>query len=85
MDSHLIKDDDEAVRSALTALKNATSIPVTMYATLLPDNRACVPLPCKTSSWRQVLVWGAEWSARVVQSVFLITRAQILLATKTTA
>ena len=39
MDSHLIKDDDEAVRSALTALKNATSIPVTMYATLLPDNR----------------------------------------------
>lgn len=39
MDSHLIKDDDEAVRSALTALKNATSIPVTMYAALLPDNR----------------------------------------------
>ena len=39
MDSQLIKDDDEAVRSALTTLKNATSIPVTMYATLLADNR----------------------------------------------
>lgn len=38
MDSQLIKDD-EAVRSALTTLKNATSIPVTMYATLLADNR----------------------------------------------
>lgn len=39
MDSQLIKDDDDAVRSALTTLKNATSIPVTMYATLLADNR----------------------------------------------
>lgn len=39
MDSQLVKDDDEAIRSALTTLKNATSIPVTMYATLLADNR----------------------------------------------
>ena len=39
MDSQLIKDDDDAVRSALTTLKNATSIPVTMSATLLADNR----------------------------------------------
>ena len=39
MDSQLVKDDDEAIRSALTTLKNATSIPVTMYASLLADNR----------------------------------------------
>ncbi|MCG7231115.1 acetate metabolism transcriptional regulator RamA [Corynebacterium propinquum] len=39
MDSQLVKDDDEAIRSALTTLKNSTSIPVTMYATLLADNR----------------------------------------------
>ena len=38
MDSQLVKDDDEAIRSALTTLKNSTSIPVTMYATLA-DNR----------------------------------------------
>ncbi|WP_049167442.1 acetate metabolism transcriptional regulator RamA [Corynebacterium propinquum] len=38
MDSQLVKDDDEAIRSALTTLKNSTSIPVTMYATLLADN-----------------------------------------------
>ncbi|APT91980.1 LuxR family transcriptional regulator [Corynebacterium phocae] len=39
MDSPRIKDDDEAVRAALSSLKNATGIPVTMYATLLADNR----------------------------------------------
>lgn len=39
MESQRIKDDDEAVRTALTSLKTATGIPVTMYATLLPDNR----------------------------------------------
>lgn len=39
MDSQRIKDDDEAIRAALTSLKTATGIPVTMYATLLSDNR----------------------------------------------
>ena len=39
MDSQRIKDDDEAIRAALTSLKTATGIPVTMYATLLADNR----------------------------------------------
>lgn len=39
MDIQRIKDDDEAIRAALTALKTKTGIPVTMYATLLPDNR----------------------------------------------
>ncbi|AIT61765.1 acetate metabolism transcriptional regulator RamA [Corynebacterium doosanense] len=39
MDSQRIKDDDEAIRAALTSLKTATGIPVTMYGTLLSDNR----------------------------------------------
>ncbi|AWB82572.1 helix-turn-helix transcriptional regulator [Corynebacterium yudongzhengii] len=39
MEAHRMKDDDEAVRSALTSLKTATGIPVTMYGALLPDNR----------------------------------------------
>ena len=39
MDSHRIKSDDEAVRAALSSLKTATGIPVTMYGNLLADNR----------------------------------------------
>lgn len=39
MDSLRARDDDEAIRAALTSLKTATGIPVTMYATLLSDNR----------------------------------------------
>lgn len=39
MESHRIKDDDDAIRAALTSLKTATGIPVTMYGTLHPDNR----------------------------------------------
>lgn len=39
MDSQRIKDDDDAVRAALTSLKTATGIPVTMYGSLLADNR----------------------------------------------
>ncbi|STC68755.1 acetate metabolism transcriptional regulator RamA [Corynebacterium pilosum] len=39
MDSQRIKDDDDAIRAALTSLKTATGIPVTMYGTLLADNR----------------------------------------------
>lgn len=39
MESQRIKDDDEAIRAALSSLKTATGIPVTMYASLLPDNR----------------------------------------------
>ena len=34
-----MKDDEDAVRSALSSLKTATGIPVTMYATVLADNR----------------------------------------------
>lgn len=39
MDSQRIKDDEDAIRAALTSLKTATGIPVTMFATALPDNR----------------------------------------------
>ena len=39
VDAQRVKDDDDAIRAALTSLKNATGIPVAMYGTLLPDNR----------------------------------------------
>ncbi|MFC5939721.1 acetate metabolism transcriptional regulator RamA [Corynebacterium choanae] len=45
MDSQRMKDDDDAIREALSSLKTATGIPVTMFATVLNDNRL------KISSW----------------------------------
>ncbi|MCS4490314.1 LuxR C-terminal-related transcriptional regulator [Corynebacterium sp. ES2794-CONJ1] len=39
MDTQRLKDDEDAVRSALASLKTATGIPVTMFAALTPDNR----------------------------------------------
>ena len=39
VDAQRIKDDDDAIRAALTALKTATGIPVAMYGTVLPDSR----------------------------------------------
>lgn len=39
VDAQRVKDDDDAIRAALTSLKNATGIPVAMYGTLLADNR----------------------------------------------
>ena len=39
MDAQGVKDDDDAIRASLTALKTATGIPVAMYGTLLADNR----------------------------------------------
>lgn len=39
VDAQRMKDDDDAIRAALTSLKNATGIPVAMYGTLLADNR----------------------------------------------
>ncbi|AKK11796.1 acetate metabolism transcriptional regulator RamA [Corynebacterium uterequi] len=39
METQRIKDDEESIRAALTSLKTATGIPVTMYGTLLPDDR----------------------------------------------
>ena len=34
MDAQTIRDEDDAIRAALTALKTATGIPVAMYGTL---------------------------------------------------
>lgn len=39
VEAQRVKEDDDAIRSALASLKTATGIPVTMYATVLPDNR----------------------------------------------
>lgn len=39
MDAQPLKDDDDAVRAALTTLKTATGIPVTMYASVVGDKR----------------------------------------------
>ncbi|NON71061.1 GAF domain-containing protein [Corynebacterium ulcerans] len=42
MEAQRVKDDDDAIRSALASLKNATGIPVTMYATVQSDNRLLI-------------------------------------------
>ncbi|PRQ11322.1 helix-turn-helix transcriptional regulator [Corynebacterium sp. 13CS0277] len=39
MESGRLKDDEDAIRAALTQLKSATGIPVTMFAGVLPDGR----------------------------------------------
>ncbi|GAB3078199.1 transcriptional regulator MalT [Corynebacterium aquatimens] len=39
VESQRVKDDDDAIRASLTALKTATGIPVAMYGTLLADDR----------------------------------------------
>lgn len=39
MDMQRAKDDDDAIRAALTSLKTATGIPVTMFASVLPENK----------------------------------------------
>lgn len=42
MEAQRVKDDDDAIRSALASLKNTTGIPVTMYATVQSDNRLLI-------------------------------------------
>ncbi|MGZ7497337.1 acetate metabolism transcriptional regulator RamA [Corynebacterium sp. ZY180755] len=39
MEAQRVKEDEDAIRSALASLKTATGIPVTMYASVQPDNR----------------------------------------------
>ncbi|WP_018024771.1 acetate metabolism transcriptional regulator RamA [Corynebacterium ulceribovis] len=39
MDAQRIKEDEEAVKAALEALKNATGIPVAMYAAVIAEGR----------------------------------------------
>ncbi|WP_047241501.1 acetate metabolism transcriptional regulator RamA [Corynebacterium epidermidicanis] len=39
MDAQTLKDDEDAIRAALTSLKTATGIPVTMYATVTSEKK----------------------------------------------
>ncbi|MEJ5929070.1 acetate metabolism transcriptional regulator RamA [Corynebacterium sp. H128] len=39
VETQALKDDDDAIRAALTSLKTATGIPVTMYATVFGENK----------------------------------------------
>ncbi|MDO4911890.1 MAG: LuxR C-terminal-related transcriptional regulator [Corynebacterium sp.] len=39
MENLHIRDDEEAIRAALTALRGTSGIPVTLYAAVLPDQR----------------------------------------------
>lgn len=39
VETQSVKDDDDAIRAALTSLKTATGIPVTMYATVFGENK----------------------------------------------
>ena len=39
MDPHRILDDDEVIKSSLVTLKNATGIPVTMYAEVIDGGK----------------------------------------------
>lgn len=86
MDSQRIKDDDEAVRAALTSLKTATGIPVTMYATLLADNRLQIThwVGLRTPALQNLIIDpGAGVGGRVVNTrrpvgVSDYTRANII-------
>ncbi|WKD58089.1 transcriptional regulator MalT [Corynebacterium capitovis DSM 44611] len=69
MDAQRMKDDDDAIRAALTALKTATGIPVAMYATLLPDNRLQITqwIGLRTPALQNLIVEpGAGMGGRVV-------------------
>ncbi|WIM67285.1 acetate metabolism transcriptional regulator RamA [Corynebacterium breve] len=69
MDSQRIKDDDDAIRAALTSLKTATGIPVTMYGTLLADNRLQVTqwIGLRTPALQNLIIdQGAGVGGRVV-------------------
>lgn len=69
MDAQQIKDDDDAIRAALTALKTATGIPVAMYGTLLADNRLQVTqwIGLRTPALQNLVIdAGAGVGGRVV-------------------
>ncbi|SDR72180.1 acetate metabolism transcriptional regulator RamA [Corynebacterium timonense] len=69
MDAQRIRDDDDAIRAALTALKTATAIPVAMYGTLLNDNRLQITqwIGLRTPALQNLLIEpGAGVGGRVV-------------------
>ena len=69
VDDQRVKDDDDSIRAALTALKTATGIPVAMYGTLLADNRVQITqwIGLRTPALQNlVLDQGAGVGGRVV-------------------
>ena len=71
MDAQRIKDDDDAIRAALTALKTATGIPVAMYGTLLADSRIQITqwIGLRTPALQNLtLAEGAGVGGRVVST-----------------
>lgn len=86
MDPQRLKDDEEAIRAALTTLKTATGIPVTMYATALPDKRLQISawVGLRTPALQNLVIEaGAGVGGRVITSrrpvgVSDYTRASII-------
>lgn len=69
VDAQRVKDDDDAIRAALTALKTATGIPVAMYGTLLADNRLQITqwIGLRTPALQNLIIeQGAGVGGRVV-------------------
>lgn len=69
MEIYGARDDDEAIRAVLTSLKTATGIPVTMYGTLLADNRIQITqwIGLRTPALQNLIIEpGAGVGGRVV-------------------
>lgn len=69
VDDQRVKDDDDSIRAALTALKTATGIPVAMYGTLLADNRVQITqwIGLRTPALQNLVIdQGAGVGGRVV-------------------
>lgn len=65
-----LKDDEDAIRTALTSLKASTGIPVTMFATVLPDGRLQIGswVGLRTPALQNVIIdSGCGLGGRVVQ------------------
>lgn len=68
-DAQCLKEDDDAIRAALTTLKTATGIPVAMYGTLLADNRLQITqwIGLRTPALQELVIEsGAGVGGRVV-------------------
>ena len=69
VDEQRVKDDDDSIRAALTALRTSTGIPVAMYGTLLADNRLQITqwIGLRTSALQDLVIdQGAGVGGRVV-------------------
>ncbi|AWB84600.1 acetate metabolism transcriptional regulator RamA [Corynebacterium liangguodongii] len=69
MDAQRLRDEDDAIRAALTALKTSTGIPVAMFGTLLTDNRLQITqwIGLRTPALQNLIIEpGAGIGGRVV-------------------